>query len=128
MNERESLLTARLWFGAAALFLFTLPAPGVAQTAKPALKPLDVFDLQWASDPQISPDGRSIAYVRMSFDIKSVRWRGAVWLVGSDGRRARPLSGAATSTKPRWSPDGTRLAYLGTGADGSAQLFVYWTD
>jgi dipeptidyl aminopeptidase/acylaminoacyl peptidase len=128
MNERESLLPARLWIGVAALFLSTLPAPGVAQTAKPAFKPLDVFDLQWASDPQISPDGRSIAYVRMSFDIKSDRSRGVVWLVGTDGRHARPLSSAATSTKPRWSPDGTRLAYLGAGADGSTQLFVYWTD
>jgi dipeptidyl aminopeptidase/acylaminoacyl peptidase len=128
MNECESLIPARFWIGAAVLLFFTLPAPGVAQTAKPAFKPLDVFDLQWASDPQISPDGRSIAYVRMSFDIKSDRSRGAVWLVGTDGKRARPLSSATTSTKPRWSPDGTRLAYLGTGADGSAQLFVYWTD
>src|SRR4030081_116301 len=128
MNEREALLPARLWIGVGALFLGTLPASGVAQTAKPALKPLDVFDLQWASDPQISPDGRSIAYVRMSFDIKSDRSRGAVWLAGTDGRHARPLSSAATSTKPRWSPDGTRLAYLGAGADGSTQLFVYWSE
>jgi acylaminoacyl-peptidase len=128
MNERASLLTARLWIGAAAVFLLTLPAPGAAQTPKPALKALDVFDLQWASDPQISPDGRSIAYVRMSFDIKSDRSRGVVWLVGIDGKHARPLSGAATSTKPRWSPDGTRLAYLGAGADGSTQLFVYWIE
>jgi dipeptidyl aminopeptidase/acylaminoacyl peptidase len=128
MNERTSLLPATLWMGLAALFLFTLPARSVAQTAKPPFKPLDVFDLQWVSDPQISPDGRSIAYVQMSFDIKSDRPRGVVWLVGIDGKHARPLSGAATSTKPRWSPDGTRLAYLGAGADGSTQLFVYWTD
>jgi hypothetical protein len=37
--------------GVAALLLIALPAPGFAQTAKPALKPLDVFDLQWVSDP-----------------------------------------------------------------------------
>ena len=53
-------------------------SPGVSGTiaptaAKPALKPIDVFDLQWASDPQIAPDGRSIAYVRMSMDIKTDR-------------------------------------------------------
>ena len=129
MNERIRLRSRlRLRIGAAALSLFTLAAPGVAQTAKPAFGPLDVFDLQWASDPQISPDGRSIAYVRMSFDIKTDRPRGAVWLVGADGKHARPLPGAATGTKPRWSPDGTRLAYLGAAADGSTQLFVYWTD
>src|ERR1700738_1632709 len=123
MNECESLVPARFWIGAAGLLFFTLPAPGVAQTANPAFKPLDVFDLQWASDPQISPDGRSIAYVRMSFDIKSDRPTRSVWWVGTDGNRAGPLSSPTTSTKPRWSPDGTRLAYLGTGADGSAQLF-----
>src|ERR1700723_4641830 len=88
----------------AALLLSPAPAPGIAQTVKPALKPLDVFDLQWASDPQISPDGRSIAYVRMSFDIKTDRPRGIIWLIGADGRPPRPLSGAGHRTPPRWSP------------------------
>jgi dipeptidyl aminopeptidase/acylaminoacyl peptidase len=105
-----------------------LPVLGVAESAKPELKPLDVFDLQWVSDPQISPDGRSIAYVRMAYDIKTDRPRGVIWLVGVDGKHARPLSAAVHSASPRWSPDGTRLAYLGAGADGSTQLFVYWTD
>jgi len=112
----------------AALLLFVAPAPAIAQTAKAALKPLDVFDLQWVSDPEISPDGRSIAYVRMSFDIKTDRPRGVIWLVGADGKHARPLSDAVSSAAPRWSPDGSRLAYLGRAADGSTQLFVYWTE
>jgi hypothetical protein len=60
---------SRLRIGLAALCVCMLPALGFAQTPKPFFKPLDIFDLQWASDPQISPDGRSIAYVRMSFDI-----------------------------------------------------------
>ncbi|MEA3197215.1 MAG: hypothetical protein QOF32_1267 [Gammaproteobacteria bacterium] len=129
MNERKSLrLQARLRIGAAALLLFTVPALCAAQGVKPEFKPLDVFDLQWVSDPQISPDGRSIAYVRMSFDIKTDRARGVVWLVGVDGKHARPLSSASTSAAPRWSPDGTRLAYFGAAADGSTQLFIYWTD
>ncbi len=132
MNELESLrLRKRLRMGAA-LVLFTLPALCAAQSAahsaKPEFKPLDVFDLQWVADPQISPDGRSIAYVRMSFDIKTDRPRGVVWLVGADGKHARPLSSASTSAAPRWSPDGTRLAYIGAAGDGSTQLFVYWTD
>jgi dipeptidyl aminopeptidase/acylaminoacyl peptidase len=110
------------------LVLIALFTPSFADTTKPALKPLDVFDLQWVSDPQVSPDGRSIAYVRMSFDIKTDRPRGVIWLVGADGQHARPLSGAPSSMSPRWSPDGGRLAYLGKGADGSTQLFVYWAE
>jgi dipeptidyl aminopeptidase/acylaminoacyl peptidase len=135
MSDREPLghslrlrLRLRLRLGLAAVFLLALPAASFAQTAKSVLKPLDIFDLQWVSDPQISPDGRSIAYVRMSFDIKTDRPRGVIWLVGVDGKHARPLSGAAHSSSPRWSPDGTRLAYLGAAADGSTQLFMYWTE
>ena len=87
MNDRRPVratpgqslrLPTGLLAGVAALFLCTLPAPGFAQNAKSELKPLDVFDLHWVSDPQISPDGRSIAYVRMSFDIKTDRPRGGV--------------------------------------------------
>jgi hypothetical protein len=120
MNDRSAMQRVARRLGAAAsamaassmaaLMLFAAPAPGIAQTVKPALKPLDVFDLQWVSDPEISPDGRSIAYVRMSFDIKTDRPRGVIWLVGADGRHARPLSGAVSSAAPRWSPDGSRLA------------------
>ena len=114
-------------FCAAAILILSVSAPAFAQMQKPAFKPLDVFDLQWAADPQISPDGRSIAYVRMGYDIKTDRARGSVWLVGVDGKNERPLSGAPTSGSPRWSPDGTRIAYIGRAADGSAQLFMYWT-
>src|ERR1700689_2180381 len=92
---------------AACLFLAS-GASGIAQTQKPLLKPLDVFDLQWVADPQIAPDGRNIAYVRMRFDIKTDRPRGTIWLVGVDGKHARPLSSAPSSGSPRWSPDGSR--------------------
>jgi dipeptidyl aminopeptidase/acylaminoacyl peptidase len=128
MNDRKSLRPpAGLQIGAAVLSLFALLAPSIAQTPKPVLQPLDVFDLQWVSDPQISPDGRSIAYVRKSFDIKTDRPRGTIWLVGVDGKHVRPLS-TVRSAAPCWSPDGTRLAYFGEAADGSTQLFVYWIE
>ncbi len=63
----------------------------------------------------------------MGFDIKTDRPRGTIWLVGVDGKNERPLSSAPTSGAPRWSPDGTRIAYLARAADGSTQLFMYWT-
>src|ERR1700727_819154 len=97
-------------FSAAALLALSFASPGFAQAAKPAFKPMDVFDLQWASDPEVSPDGRNIAYVRMGYDVKTDRARGTVWLVGADGKNERPLSGAPTSGSPRWAPGGTRIA------------------
>src|ERR1700728_778114 len=112
-----------------AIMLLVLSAAPLsyAQTPKPAFKPMDVFDLQWAADPQVSPDGRNIAYVRMAYDVKTDRARGTVWLVGVDGKNERPLSGAPSSGSPRAAPDRTRIAYIGRAADGSAQLFMYWT-
>jgi hypothetical protein len=52
--------------------LGTSSAPAASKPAAPNFKPMDVFDLQWAADPQISPDGRSIAYVRMGMDVKTM--------------------------------------------------------
>jgi dipeptidyl aminopeptidase/acylaminoacyl peptidase len=117
----------RLKLSAALIALAALAAPGFAESTKPAFKAMDVFDLQWAADPEVSPDGRTIAYVRMGYDVKTDRPHGSVWLVGVDGKNERPLTSTASSGSPRWSPDGSRIAYIARAADGSAQLFMYWT-
>jgi dipeptidyl aminopeptidase/acylaminoacyl peptidase len=81
---------------------------------------MDVFSLEWASDPEISPDGAQVAYVRRSFDVKTDKRRGAIWLVGRDGNDHRPLEGSeASQSSPRWSPDGARLAFVATDANGA---------
>jgi dipeptidyl aminopeptidase/acylaminoacyl peptidase len=88
----------------------------------------DLFDLSMASDPQISPDGTRIAYVRVSNDIMTDRARRSIWLVDTRSGEQVPLAGTAgegDAFAPRWSPDGTRLAYVST-AGGAAQLWVRW--
>jgi acylaminoacyl-peptidase len=100
-------------------------APAMA-ASKPPFAPLDVFSLEWASDPEISPDGSQVAYVRRSFDIRTDTRRTAIWLVGQDGQNHRPLAGStANQSSPRWSPDGKRLAFVSADADG-AQIYVHW--
>jgi dipeptidyl aminopeptidase/acylaminoacyl peptidase len=86
----------------------------------------DLFDLEVATDPQISPDGRTIAYVRKSNDIMTDKARQTIWLVDVASGQQRPLlAGSGSYFSPRWSPDGARLAYV--AADGGApQLFVRW--
>ena len=92
------------------------------------LHSIDVFQLEYADDVQISPDGSHIVYVRVSHDIMTDRTRRNLWIVDVDGRNNRPLrSEARNFSQPRWSPDGTRIAYV-SAADGSPQLYVRWMD
>jgi dipeptidyl aminopeptidase/acylaminoacyl peptidase len=87
----------------------------------------DLFSLEAASDPQISPDGSRIAYVRRSGDIMSDRMRPTIWLVDTKSGEQTPIAaGPGAHSQPRWSPDGKRLAYISTAEGGAAQLFVRW--
>jgi dipeptidyl aminopeptidase/acylaminoacyl peptidase len=91
-------------------------------------EPRDIFDLEYASDPRISPDGRQIVYQRHSMDIMTDSVRSNLWMINSNGAQHRPvLSGRNSFSSPRWSPDGKRLAYI-TAAEGSPQLYVRWMD
>ncbi|MFZ8976964.1 MAG: TolB family protein, partial [Pseudohongiellaceae bacterium] len=89
----------------------------------------DVFELEVAADPQISPDGTQIAYVRTANDIMTDRARSNIWIVSSDGVDHRPLlSGTASYSSPRWSHDGNRLAYVSSAEGRGPQLYVRWMD
>ena len=92
------------------------------------LHSLDVFQLEYADDVQISPDGNRIVYVRVSHDVMTDRARRNLWTVNTDGTSNRPVRSEARSfSSPRWSPDGTRVAYV-SAAEGSPQLYVRWMD
>src|SRR5262245_4977966 len=95
---------------------------------KPPLTEMDDFNLEFAADPQISPDGTQVAYVRRSADIMTDQFYSNLWLVSYDGRSHRPLtSGHRHDASPRWSPDGARLLFL-SDEGGSTQLYVRWMD
>ncbi len=87
----------------------------------------DLFNLEVASDPEIAPDGKSIAYVRRSNDVMSDRARAAIWLIDVASGKQMPLvTGPGSHGQPRWSPDGRKLAYISSSDGGGAQLFVRW--
>lgn len=87
-----------------------------------------VFDLEYANDPQISPDGSTIVYVRQSMDRKTDRIRGDLWRIDTETGAHRPLvAGGASASSPRWSPDGTMLLYS-TSTDGKPDMRVHYID
>jgi acylaminoacyl-peptidase len=91
--------------------------------------PADVFELELAADPQISPDGSSVVYVRTSMDVMTDRPRRQLWIVNADGTDHRPLvTGPVSYSSPRWSPDGSRLLYVAGDENGKAQLHLRWMD
>lgn len=88
----------------------------------------NIFDLEYASDPQISPDGNQIVYVRNFMDIMDDRRKSNLWIINADGSRHRPLtSGNANNFSPRWSTDGSKLLYVSTESS-STELYIRWMD
>ncbi len=94
----------------------------------PRLSADDLLRLEYASDPQVSPDGRHIAYVRTAMDALTDTRRGAIWVVDVDTAEQQPLvTEEGPVSTPRWSPDGDRLLYAAQGEHG-ATLRVRYLD
>lgn len=89
----------------------------------------DLFKLEGATDPQISPDGSRVVYVRRTGDIMKDRYHASLWLVDVRSGAQRPLAADANQNMaPRWSPDGRRIAYVSAAGGGGAQLHVLYLD
>ncbi len=115
-------------FAAFFVILSFYPAASSAQDASRKLTVMDEFQLQLPTDPQISPDGKKIVYVRRFADPMTDRRYSNLWIINSDGTDHRPLTtGNRNDASPRWSPDGGRIAYL-SDSDGKQQLYIRWMD
>ena len=100
----------------------------ITTTAQEVFQPLDVFELEYAGDPQISPDGSQIVYRRTGFDIMEDRSFGNLWLLSADGKVHQKLTPNDVSEgSARWSPSGDRLVYRSSSDKGS-EIFVMWMD
>ncbi|MGZ5482712.1 MAG: prolyl oligopeptidase family serine peptidase [Pyrinomonadaceae bacterium] len=85
---------------------------GFAQSARRPLKLDDLARFRNVGDPQISPDGQSIAYTVSTIDAKEDKSNTHIWLVAYDGTNDRQITFSNDSENaPRWSSDGKFLAF-----------------
>ena len=113
--------TGAVGFGAL-LLICAAAVPAMAQQKRP-ITFQDLAAMHRLSGPQISPDGKWIAYEVGTPNLEANRVVRDIWLVSAEGGEARQITRGGSDTRPRWSPDGKRIAFL-SSRDSEQQ--VYW--
>jgi len=118
-----------MWLKASALAvgISLLASPYTAAEAE-TFKAEDIFQLEYANQVTISPDGKYIAYIRTSFDDMKDSTRGSLWLIETDTGEALPIFDDGHSYgNLSWSNDSGRLAFT-SNRNEKNQIHVYWVE
>ncbi len=97
-----------------------------ASAQAPAKHPLtfdDLIKLHRILPPEVSPDGKWVAYGISTPDLEANRSVSNIWIVSTSGGDAIQLTQSGKDSAPSWSPDGKTLAFL-SGRDGTSQVYV----
>ncbi|MBX6330413.1 MAG: S9 family peptidase [Gemmatimonadaceae bacterium] len=103
--------------------LVVLAAPAVAQQR--TITQTDLYHFKWVANPQISPDGRQVAYVLVTVTAKHDGYETSIWTVPAEGGGGpRQLTAGPHDAAPRWSPDGRTLAFVRSRDNGPPQIYL----
>src|SRR3984893_3295849 len=122
---RHSFVIRHLGF----VIVFLVLALSSAFAQKRNITEKDLFDFVWIGDPQVSPDGSRVAFVRITVNEKKEGYNTSIWSVPVAGGDApRQLTKGDHDSTPRWSPDGKFLLFLRAiekdGKPETAQLAI----
>jgi dipeptidyl aminopeptidase/acylaminoacyl peptidase len=92
------------------VIVVSLSAPAFAQ--KRNITEKDLFNFVWIGDPQVSPDGSRVAFIRVTVNDKKDGYNTAIWTVATTSGETRQLTNGPRDTTPRWSPDGKYLLFV----------------
>src|SRR6266571_2209597 len=107
----------------ASIFLFFAAAAALAQQHPMAFE--DMLSLHRIGAPQLSPDGKWIAYDASTPDLAANASRSAILLIPSNGGPSKQITdGKKRDNSPAWSPDGKTIAYI-SNSDGDDQIYLY---
>jgi dipeptidyl aminopeptidase/acylaminoacyl peptidase len=105
---------------------FVLTLPSFAQSAKRPLTVDDIYRLHDVADPQISPDGKWVAYTASEIDKEADKKLSHIWMTSWDGSQNVQLTfGSESESSPRWSPDGKYLSFV-SSRPGKAKGSQVW--
>ncbi len=83
----------------------------------------DLYHIITTEDPQISPDGHWVVYVRVTLDKDDNSYKRNLWISPIQGGKPRQITRSGKDSQPRWSPDGAHLAFV-SARDGKPQIYL----
>jgi dipeptidyl aminopeptidase/acylaminoacyl peptidase len=110
----------RVWLFCVVLTL-SFSVDSYPQQATRGITPEDYYSFEFVSDPQLSPDGKLVAFVLTKVDRTQNRRNSSIWMAAVDGSRApwQFTTSPQNTNSPRWSPDGRSLAFLSSRPDSA---------